>query len=63
MITKAWKMLILNFGKVKGGVHGTLVNEKLTAILANTCDKFLRTWQSWLDYFPSTQPPMRFLEL
>lgn len=43
MIAKPWKTLILYFNDVKRWVHGTLVNEKLTAILTFGSPKFSRT--------------------
>lgn len=63
MIAKVWKMPLLYFTEAKSRVHSTLVNEKLTTILTETHDNFLRTWQPWLYYFPLVQLPTRFLEL
>lgn len=62
-IARAWKTPLLSFEEVKNRVHGTLVNEKLTAILSDTHDKFLRVWRPWTEFFPPTHSPTRFLDL
>lgn len=48
-IAKAWKTPALSFEAVKNRVND-MINEKLTAVLSDTHDKFLRTWQPWLSH-------------
>lgn len=62
-IERAWKLQILCIDEVKHYTQSTMNNEKLTAILNNTHDKCLRTWQPWLDYFPLSQLTVSILEL
>lgn len=47
-IAKAWKTPALSFEAVKNCVNDIMVNEKLTAVLSDTHDKFLRVWQPWV---------------
>lgn len=44
-IAKAWKTSMLSFEVVKNRMNDVTVNEKLTAILLDTHDKFLRVWR------------------
>lgn len=43
-IARSWKTQLFNFEEVKNRLHGTLINEQLTAILEDTYDKFQRIW-------------------
>ena len=56
IIARAWKTLILSFEAVKNCINDIMVNEKLTAVLADTHDKFLRVWQPWV----ANNHPSRF---
>lgn len=47
-IARVWKTPILSFEAVKNLMNDVMVNEKLTAILSDTHDKFLRVWQPWI---------------
>lgn len=49
-IARDWKTPNLSFEAVKNTVNDIMVNEKLTAILMDTHDKFLRIWQPWVTY-------------
>lgn len=49
-IARAWKTLVLSFEAIKNHMNDIMVNKKLTAMLSDTHDKFLRVWQPWVAY-------------
>lgn len=56
---KDWKTPVLSFEAVKNRVNDIMINEKLTAVLSDTHDKFLRTWQPWVSHVhPSRFDPV-----
>lgn len=48
IIANAWKKWTLNFAKVKKRVMGTMVIEKTTATLNDTCKIFKKIWMPWI---------------
>lgn len=54
-IARAWKTQTRSFEAVKNRMDDIMVNEKLTAVLSDTHDKFLKVWRPWVEYTKPTR--------
>lgn len=54
-IARAWKTQTLSYEAVKNRMDDIMVNEKLTAVLSDTHDKFLKVWRPWVEYTKPTR--------